>query len=219
MDFLRLLRCRGPAGADRPDRLVGHDSRAESSDTGEAQNGIQLTRDDLVRCAALAFLEGFPDAQDRHQTLTQDSDELPRDERVIFPIQGAALRMTDDDVSAADIREHRSRHFAGMGTGVFRADILRAQHDRVATQAVAHFGQVNEWRADHDFGRSAASIDRDQLADQTASLGAAAVHLPVTGHQWSSHVRSPKLPPEPLLQASRRAGRPPGHPHLRPSRE
>ena len=80
-----------------------------------------------MRRAALALLERLADAQDRHQAVAQGRDELARDERVVFPVQGAPLGMADDDVAAADIGEHRGRDLAGMGAGFFRADVLRPE--------------------------------------------------------------------------------------------
>ena len=102
--------------------------------------------------------------------------------------------MPDNDEPAADIREHPGRHLAGMGAGLFGADILRAQQDRLAAQALAHVGQVDERRADDDFCRAAAGIHRDQFVHEAAGLRAAAVHLPVACDEGTPHVRSPRLP-------------------------
>ncbi len=70
MDRLGLLRSRGPAGADRPDRLVGEDGIAERPDARPGDHRIELARDHALGRAAVALGERLADAQDRHEART-----------------------------------------------------------------------------------------------------------------------------------------------------
>ena len=67
-------------------------------------------------------------------------------------VVGAALRMADDHVAAAEFGQHRRRHLAGVGAAVVRRAILRAPGDAAALQRQRDIGQIRKRHADRDFG-------------------------------------------------------------------
>src|SRR5690606_2346697 len=64
VNFLRLIRGRGPPGADRPNRFVRDDRRAECGGAGCIENRRDLALDDRPRLVRLALLERLADAED-----------------------------------------------------------------------------------------------------------------------------------------------------------
>src|SRR5690606_35287490 len=102
MHELRLLRRRGLAGADGPDRLVSHYRIRKRRDARGGQHRLDLTLDDRIGSAGLPLLERFADAQDRRQPGGLRGLELRRDDLVGVAEETAAFRMTDDRMRAAD---------------------------------------------------------------------------------------------------------------------
>ena len=119
---LRLLRRRGAARADGPDRLVGDDGLSRRPrHAAHGQHGVELPGDHLRRAPALALLERLADAQHGHEPLRLRRDELARNQRVGLAVERAALGMADEHVAATDVLQHRCGDFAGEGALRLRA--------------------------------------------------------------------------------------------------
>ena len=118
---LRLLRRGIAARADRPDGLVRDHGGREGAHAAYGQYRVELSRNHLGRAIALAFFESLPDAQHRNQALRLRGQELARDECVALGVDLTAFRVSNQDVSAADVLQHGSRDFAGESALRFRA--------------------------------------------------------------------------------------------------
>jgi hypothetical protein len=113
--FLRHFRRRGLAGADRPHRLVGDHDLSPPRRGQQFQHRAQLGADHwskvcpASRCASVSPTQTIgvmPSAS----TATPSSPPA-RCSRVV----GAALGVADDHVAAAEVGQHASPHFAGVG--------------------------------------------------------------------------------------------------------
>ena len=182
MHGLRLVGTGILAGTDRPHGLVGHHRPGKGSHARQRQHRLELAADDRLGRTGLALVQGLPDAEDRHEPLAENRPELAGDHRIVFPVMGPALAVTDDHVFAADVLEHGRRRLAGEGATGLGRDVLGAYPHRCPLQAANHVGQVDERRADQHLRALVPTVDAvDQLLDQHGVLGGRAVHLPVTG--------------------------------------
>ena len=103
----RCGRCRSPRPARR---------RAPRLRTSTLrQHRVELARHHVLRRAGVALCQRLADAQDRRQARALRRGELRRHQRVGLAVELAPLRMPDDHVAAAELRQHRRRDFAGIG--------------------------------------------------------------------------------------------------------
>src|SRR5262245_2982140 len=101
------LRRRGPAGADRPDRLVGDHELGRARLGHQREAARELAGHDVDRAAGLALLERLADAHDRRDPGREQRRGLVRYVRVALAVVGAALAVADDRIATAELREHR----------------------------------------------------------------------------------------------------------------
>ena len=107
--------------------------------------------------------------------------------------------MADDHVLAADVLEHRRRHFAGEGAEPARRrrPARRARCSRTCSSR-ADFRQVDERRTHDDLDRRLARQAEQQRLRPAGVLGARAVHLPVSGDERrgaSQYLNDVRWPP------------------------
>src|SRR5712691_9837569 len=129
MRALSLLRRRSPAGADRPDRLIRERRSREPRNAPCVEHGPKLALYHRFGLAPRALLKGLADAQNRRQAGPPRGHELGCDPAVILAVEAAPLGVADDHVAAAELLQHRARHFACVRAGFLLREILRAPGD------------------------------------------------------------------------------------------
>src|SRR4029450_12991464 len=118
------------ARPDRPDRFVGdHDAAGlRRLDTGESP--IELTKRVLDLTALAAYIEALPDAHDRGELVGLGRLDLGVHEGIVLMVVLPPLRVTDDDIAAAELGEHGGGHLAGVGAVLVLRHVLRAVLDQ-----------------------------------------------------------------------------------------
>ena len=115
---------------------------------GRIHDGCDLPLDDRARLTRLALLEGFADADDRHEPGGLRGLELRRDDGVRLAIERAALGVPHDHVAAADVAQHLPRDLARVrARRRLVGDVLRAEGDRAALQPAVDGRQIDVRRA------------------------------------------------------------------------
>src|SRR5581483_10781328 len=111
---------------DRPYRLVGDDQRLGlfGAHPGKGRGELIGAVADVV--AVLADVERLTHAQDGRDAVPQRGSELRVHRGVVLVVVLPPFGVPDDDVAAAQLREHRAADVTGVGTGVVRRQILRA---------------------------------------------------------------------------------------------
>ena len=149
---LRLLRGRVAARADRPARLIGDDRTRQGARAAQLEHRVELARDHRVRAPGLALRaaarprtgSGSALSSAPRRTCARRADR-PREQR-------AALRVADDDVSAAESLQHRRGHLARVRPVGIGADILRTELDgqvRIMQQALLRADTTNGGQTTH----------------------------------------------------------------------
>ena len=173
----RCVRCRSPRPARRPAPHF-----AKSMLVQAPRPSCRATTSS--RAPGFALLQRLADAQDRREPAAARGGELRRHLRVGLAVELAPLRMADDRVAAAELREHRRRHFAGVRALRVLADVLRAPGDRGCRAAASQPARGTD-RADTP--RTSTVLLRSSCPASASSKRAvgrpAAVHLPVAGDQ------------------------------------
>src|SRR5262245_32879607 len=184
---LRLLGARGAPGADCPYRLVGNYSAAQRARAGNIEDRAELPPDHRLGRGLLALRERLADAEDRDEPRPLRGGELRRDLRIALAEELPPLRVPDDRVPAAELAQHRARHFAGIGPGVVLAERLRAQRDPRAGERARALLEIREGHAHSDDDlRRARRPELDRI-EQPLVRGQAAVHLPVARDEPLAH--------------------------------
>jgi hypothetical protein len=102
-----------------------------------------------------------------------------------------ALAMSEDDVLAPQIEEHRGADLAGERAIFLGIEVLRSKRDAAAFENFAGQGQIGERRTDGDgYAVRSAHAIHDRFG-QPSSFGGGGIHLPVTGDEFLAHVRFP----------------------------
>ena len=81
-------------------------------------------------------------------------------------VQRAPFRMTDNDVTAAHVRQHLGRYFTGKRTRRVGANALSAQLNAAVPNLTLYFLQIHEWRANQDFAVEPGWQLIDQIGDK-----------------------------------------------------
>src|SRR5690625_1362753 len=188
MNLRHIGRSGRQARAARPARLIGHDHAATA---GCRQGSSQLLFDDGQRPSGITFLASLADADDRRQARSESCRRLCLYQRVLFPMVLPPLGMADDDVAAAQIRQHRGADIAGMSAGFGWMAILATQREPRLKHERGKRIEENEGRTDEKIaGRSCTfsllSQPR-QLRNQVPSFFPGTIHLPVAGNQRPPH--------------------------------
>src|SRR5690606_38345753 len=184
VNLLSLLRRRGLARADGPDRLVRYDRVRERGYADGVEHGRQLPAHDILGLPRFALGQRFTAAEDRRESRLLRRRELGRDNRIRIAVQRTALRVPDDDISATDVAQHVAGNFArvGAGTDAIR-DVLGAELDRAAFEPVADDRQIDVRGTEQHFGLTVAADARAQCRNETLALRERTIHLPVAGNQ------------------------------------
>ena len=128
MRLANLLGRRHPAGADRPDWLVGdHQSLVRSHGIPD---GLDLHAQHELHLAGFALLQRLPDAGDHPQAVLESRDRAPGDRLVRLAEVLTPLGMADDRARDTELHEHGRRDLARVGAVAGPVDVLR--EDRVA---------------------------------------------------------------------------------------
>ena len=107
-----------------------------------------------------------------------DGLHLARDEFIALAQDLTALRMTADDIAAAEAFQHGRRYLSGECALFFRVDILRAPTDRGTGEEEIRQRQVSERRADEHF--HALFLLQFEMLEEGLRLFDRAVHFPVS---------------------------------------
>ena len=127
MNLLDICRGRGQAGADRPDRLIGHDQIVGRRPSGSEPSS--WPRQTSRVCPASRWCLGLADADDGGEPGAPGRFRLLPHQRVALAVIGAPLGMADNDGAGAGIRQHFGRNIAGMGARGLGVTILRADRE------------------------------------------------------------------------------------------
>jgi hypothetical protein len=180
VDLADLLERRGPAGADRPDRLVGDDEAGGRRALGDRAR--DLVADDGEGAAGVALRLGLADAHDGEQPGAPGGAGLGQNQRIVLAMIGAALRMADDHGHGAGFAQHLGRDVAGMRALRLGVAVLAAHRDAVSGER----RDQGRGRADDDLG-CGVGIGVADRRDQRGRV-AGPVHLPVACHKHAPHL-------------------------------
>src|SRR5581483_979066 len=192
---LGQLRRRGPAGADRPDGLVGDDEPLVGLEDGD------LAAEHVLGLVRLALLERLADAGDDVEAGLERGGGAPRHAVVGLPEQLPPLGVADERAGDAELEEHRRRDLAGEGAFRLPVDVLRVRR-QAGVDAVP---EPREGRAD----------DRVE-AGERPRVGPVE-HLPVAGDDHEGIAATPgssfpssssRLAPPPVESHETRSARP-----------
>ncbi len=182
MDLRHIGRRRGQPGADRPDRLIGHNKVSGIHPVRD--RALELLADDRERLPGFTLGLGFPNANNRRQGRPAGGLRLGADDGIRLLMVGPALGMADNDVGTTRIGDHFRRNIACMGARDMGMAILppgqKARSGRLAAEG-------------RDQGRGRANQEVDGPAqrpiifsDHGASLvqaAAHAIHFPIARNQ------------------------------------
>src|SRR5438132_3861419 len=170
-----ILRRRRPAGPDRPDRLVRDHERSIGRIVRER---LGLPGERLRGPTGFPVLLRLSDAVDRHEPVLARPGELPREDRTVFPEQGAALRVADENVAAPRLRDHRGGHFPGERARAVLREVLGGERPSRA-RILRRLERGERRREDELAPRDSVADLRAELLRVGARLRARHVHLPV----------------------------------------
>ena len=129
----RLLRRRIAAGANRPDRFVGHDQAADLIPRHAVEPDLDLPIQHFERLVAFALVEGLADADDRRQLAAERGHGPPIHELVGIAEEPAALRVADDHVFRPRLAHHPGADLTGERALLLPVQVLAGDsHVRVA---------------------------------------------------------------------------------------
>ena len=98
----------------------------------------------------------------------------------------SAFRMAQDHITHTEFAKHRSRNFTGKGALFGGVHGLRSEgDDTVATECFVSRRQRGERRANNNIGVGHAIDPLDDVFDQSAGIRGGAVHLPISGDEWT----------------------------------
>ena len=104
MNLLNIFGRRGQAGADRPNRLIGHHQIV--GPRAVRQRDVELPAADVEGMTGIALALGFADADDRGEAGAPDRLRLLPNQHVGLAVVGAALGVADNDDARPGIRQH-----------------------------------------------------------------------------------------------------------------
>ena len=99
---------------------------------------------------------------------------------------GPPLGMADNDISRAEILDHRRRDIAGMGASLIHMAILGTKGDGAVGKHGRDRRQKGRRRADQQISRRTRLDTGGQSSSQRLSPGAQHIHLPVSGDQGTA---------------------------------
>src|SRR5579885_1291809 len=175
----------GLAGADGPDRLIGHDQfrLIVVGDAGQAPRDLGANH--RLCLAGLVLLQVLTDANDRAQTVLKGRQHLLIDQLIAFAEERAAFRVAEDH-RATELAHHAGRNLAGERALLLEVHILSAQLHAAEEMAVQHLAHRLERDSRRAKNREQIGIAvhqhpqfRDMLIGELRSLAGAIVHLPI----------------------------------------
>ena len=178
MHFVDILRRRGLARADRPDRFIGDgEFLACIFDVGE--RGLDLLFHELDRAALIAGLLAFAAAQYHAQTCCKRGFDLGLYQGIALCVVAAPLAVAQDDELCAGVRDHCRRDIASVCAAVGKVAILSADAD-LTCLAVDWMNQC-VWRRNcnlHFHVTLGRAVHRARLREHCPR----AMHLPVSNN-------------------------------------
>jgi len=173
---------RGTAGADGPDRFIGHFHLVRAG--GVRNRAGQLLGHHRFGLARVALRLGFADADDRVEPGPDGGLGLGAYDVVGFAVVGAPLRMADNDELRTGIGHHGGGDVTGVSTRSGPMTILATGQNAARRTLGGHGGKQRRGRADDDDG--ARGLARGQEPGQFGQFVERVrqpVHLPVSGDQ------------------------------------
>ena len=178
----------GFTGTDGPDRLVGDHGIGQRIDAAVGNDFMQLALDHGLGFTFFKLLQGFTDAQHRHQTGLLHGGKLGGHHGIAFTVQGAAFAVADQHIMHAKLRIHGRGVFAGESALGMNVGVLRAKENIAVGQQCLGLTKKQHRRAyrhGHAWCLGGGGLEG---IDQLGHHGFAAVEFPVTHYQSLSHL-------------------------------
>ena len=189
-DAVGLLGGAGLTGADRPDRLIGHD-HPQRVDAFEPL--FDLAMNHPFGLAGLALIKALPHAQDRDQAGALGRAGAQIDLLVGFAIIFARLAVTHDRMADAVLDQHRRRDHAGVGAALLPVHVLTGNRHTGPLQVAAEGGNRCEGGRQHHLAIAGQIGDQGtEDRSEVPRLGAGHVHLPIPRDDGPAHRRHPQ---------------------------
>ena len=187
MHFLSLIRRCRQSGANRPDRLIGHDSLTKPLNASDLKDLAQLSTNNIQRPTRFALFKRFTQAQHRGQPTLEGRGEFASHLLVIFTKNQTPLGMTDQHPLATCVCQLRWRILASQcAVPHLTCTILRTDSDGSITQSFDYLRHMHTG-GKHDHFDRLRNILLTQRGNQISDAGAGTVHLPVTSYQGATH--------------------------------
>ena len=188
--FLSLLGCRVVSGgADCPDRFVRDAQAGQGIRRQAGQSLAELPIEHRFGLVGVTLVQSFADAEDHVEAGGQGNPHLLVDEGIGFAQHVPALAVSEDNVLAADIEEHRRADLAGERAFLFGIEVLRPERDAAALENLPDKSQIGEGRTDGDGDAVLAPHAIHDRPGQPPGLGGGGMHLPVPDDEFLAHVR------------------------------
>ena len=188
MHLLGLLGSGHSAGPDRPDRLVRDDNPADGRGVEAGERPLDLRGHDRLGAARLPLLERLANAHDRHEAGGEGRLGLGVDDEVGLAGEHPPLRVTEDDVAAADVDEHLRRDLTGESAALLGVGVL-ASHGHV-TAGRGHRRHdrhhIHRRRAEHEVDAGRLAPPAGHGGGKRHAAGMIKVHFPITGNDRSA---------------------------------
>src|SRR5688572_5258361 len=183
-----LRRSGVPAGADRPHGLVGEHHPRQLLAGNAVETFLDLPIEHRRRLVAIALVERFADADDRHQTRGEGGMHLLVDDAIGLAEQPASLGVSDDDESGAGFTQHGGADFTGERAFALPVQVLTADADGAAFRRFRRGRNRRERRCDHYVRISAAPRQQGaQFGDVRRRFGGGLEHLEIAGDERRAH--------------------------------
>ena len=188
MCILGLLRSGVVLGiADRPDRLVGDADTAQGvfctfASPSPSWRSSSASVWFALRCSSVSPTHRITSSPAARATLY-----FLVDERVGFAQFVPALAVSQDDVLAAEIKEHRWANLAGECAFLFGIHVLCPERDAAALQDISNKREIRERRTENDRDAFLVPQSINDVSGQLPGIGGGGVHLPVADNGLLLH--------------------------------
>lgn len=171
----------GIARADGPNRLIGHNQPFCSHTDGD--RALELPGNHRQRLAGRPLAGGFADTDNRHQPGGQRRFRLGPDQCITFTVVGAPLGVAEDDVTAAQIAQHRAGSITGVRARGRRVAVLSANMNAGAPKNLRHQRDMKKRRANQQLAGGTRGLAAClEVFGQGPGVSRQAIHFPIAGN-------------------------------------
>lgn len=186
MHFLGLFRCCRNPSTDGPNRFIGNNDGRHGR-CGQMKQAVhQLSENES--CGLTGFTNGkrLSAAEDRGHPGSKNRIHLIPDDFIRLAKSLPALRVSCDDMTNAEVSQHRQTDLPGKGTGWGGMAILSCDLQRSTIGLLAEHLQMRKGRRhDHLTGERMRQPHQDGPEQLPAGLQTR-IHLPVRGNHRGS---------------------------------